>query len=114
MKHDAFYLSRLCDFYGGLLTERQRLYFDLYYNQDLSLGEIAADAGVTRQSVHEQLGRTEEKLRALEAQLGCAARFQAVEDALAKIRVNAQNLLSIPAAAPDAQRILDAADSISE
>lgn len=114
MKHDAFYLSRLFDFYGGLLTDKQRLFFDLYYNQDLSLGEIAEDAGISRQSVHDLLARTEEKLRGLEAQLGCAARFQAVEAAMDRIRATAKQLEQIPAAAPLANEIRRAVDSIAD
>ena len=114
MKHDGFYLSRLFDFYSELLTEKQRLLFDLYYNQDLSLGEIAGEAGTSRQSVHDLLARTEEKLRSLEAQLGCAARFSAVEDALGRIRDAAARLRDLPGGAAIADEILQAADSIPD
>ena len=43
MKHDALTMALLYDYYGELLTEKQRTCFDLYYNQDLSLSEIAED-----------------------------------------------------------------------
>ena len=45
MKHDALTMALLYDYYGELLTEKQRTCFDLYYNQDLSLSEIAEDLG---------------------------------------------------------------------
>ena len=43
--------AMLLDFYGELLTERQRLCFDLHYNEDLSLSEIAEQCGISRQGV---------------------------------------------------------------
>ena len=63
MKHDALTMALLYDYYGELLTEKQRTCFDLYYNQDLSLSEIAEDLGVTRQGVHDTLARAEAQLR---------------------------------------------------
>ena len=48
---DALEMSLLYDHYGGLLTGKQRQCFDLRYNQDLSLGEIAQVMGVSRQAV---------------------------------------------------------------
>ena len=57
MKHDALTMALLYDYYGELLTEKQQTCFDLYYNQDLSLSEIAEDLGVTRQGVHDTLAR---------------------------------------------------------
>ena len=51
MKQDAYAMTLLFDYYGELLTEKQKTCFDLYYNQDLSLSEIAEEAGITRQGV---------------------------------------------------------------
>lgn len=48
MKQDALQMSLLFDYYGELLSEKQRVCFDLYYNQDLSLSEIASELGITR------------------------------------------------------------------
>ena len=42
-------ITLLLDFYGELLTEKQREALELYYNDDLSLGEIGADFGISRQ-----------------------------------------------------------------
>mgnify|MGYP002512456412 CR=1 FL=1 len=71
---DALEMTLLFDFYGTLLTEKQQCYFDLYYNQDLSLGEIASELGISRQGVHDNLNRTEALLRNMEAKTGCVSR----------------------------------------
>ena len=55
---DALEMSLLYDYYGGLLTGKQRQCFDLRYNQDLSLGEIAQVMGVSRQAVNDNALRT--------------------------------------------------------
>lgn len=68
----------LLDFYGGLLTEKQALALDCYYNQDLSLSEIADDMGISRQGVMAFLKQGEKHLRSFEEKLGLAARFQKI------------------------------------
>ena len=67
---DALEMTLLYDYYGGMLTEKQRQCFDMRYNQDLSLGEIAEDMGVSRQAVCDNLSRTEALLRKMEANVG--------------------------------------------
>ena len=49
MKSQAYRMALLFDFYGDVLTDRQKEFYDLYYNEDLSLGEIAENNGITRQ-----------------------------------------------------------------
>ena len=56
---DALEMTLLFDYYGDLLTERQKLCFDMRYNQDLSLSEIAAELNVSRQGVYDNLSRAE-------------------------------------------------------
>ena len=56
------YLIILYDFYGELLTDKQRMYFEDYYFNNLSLSEIAENLGVSRNAVHKQLKSSEEKL----------------------------------------------------
>ena len=56
---DALEMTLLFDYYGDLLTERQRLCFDMRHNQDLTLGEIAEELGISRQGVHDNLSRAE-------------------------------------------------------
>ena len=62
-------ISVLYDFYNQLLTEKQKNIVDLYYNQDLSLGEIADELGVSRQAVYDMLKRTERLLYQYEERL---------------------------------------------
>ena len=49
MKNQAYRMALLYDFYGDMLTDRQKEFYDLYYNEDLSLAEIAENYGITRQ-----------------------------------------------------------------
>ena len=49
MKNQAYRMAMLYDFYGDLLTPRQKEFYDLYYNDDLSLAEIAENYDITRQ-----------------------------------------------------------------
>ena len=62
MKEDNLTMTLLFDLYGELLTHRQRDCFDLHYNQDYSLGEIAAELGISRQGVHDAVTRAESQL----------------------------------------------------
>lgn len=78
-------IAFLLDFYGDMLTEKQREVIDAYYNEDLSLAEIANDKLITRQGVRDAIKRAEQQLLDMEEQLGLARRFQAVQDALTAI-----------------------------
>lgn len=69
-------IGTLCAFYGGLLTERQLDALRLHYEEDLSLGEIAEELGVSRQNVHELITRSAQKLRRYEDALGAARRAE--------------------------------------
>ena len=55
MKNQTYRMTMLFDFYGELLTERQKEFFDLYYNEDLSLAEIAENAGISRQCLFQDM-----------------------------------------------------------
>ncbi len=67
-------LNLLYDFYGELLTGRQRQFFEMHFQEDLSLGEIAANLGISRQAVHDLLGRTARQLEYYEERLELAGR----------------------------------------
>ena len=74
---EILHLTLLYDFYGELLTEKQKQVFDLHYQDDLSLSEIGEELSISRQAVRDQLKRTEKILRDYEQKLGLVARFQA-------------------------------------
>ena len=93
---DSLELILLFDYYGELLTERQRMCFDLHYNQDLSLGEIAADLSIRRQAVYDNLSRTEALLRNMEEKTGCVSRDRALRKAMRSIAAKAETLISHP------------------
>ena len=83
-------LAFLSAFYGGLLTEKQRRVLSLHCEEDLSLGEIAEEVGISRQAVHETITRAAARLNGMEASLGVAARFRrmeaGLEDALSALK----------------------------
>ena len=85
MKSDTFTMSMLFDFYGELLTEKQKELFDLYYNEDLSLAEISEHMGITRQGVRDNIKRAENTLFDTEDRLGLASRFLKIKSDLLKI-----------------------------
>ena len=63
MPDETVWRTMLFDFYGDLLTDKQREYYDLHYNQDLSLAEIAASSGISRQGVWDNIRRADAALR---------------------------------------------------
>ncbi len=68
-------ISFLLDFYGDVLSDRKRTVLDYYYNDDLSLAEIADEIGISRQGVRELIKKAEEELHFYEEKLGLAKRF---------------------------------------
>lgn len=76
-------ISVLMDFYGSLLTEKQRDVLDLYYNCDFSLSEIACDLEISRQGVRDSIKRGERQLAELENKLGLAKKFSQMSEKLA-------------------------------
>lgn len=75
MDNSAVMRSMLFDFYGELLTDKQREYFDLRYNEDLSLGEIAEQSGISRQGVWDIIRRAETAMTEIEEKTGLVRRF---------------------------------------
>lgn len=94
MKNQTYRMTMLFDFYGEVLTPRQKEFFDLYYNEDLSLAEIAENYGISRQGVRDVIVRAEAIMTDLEDKTGLMKRFmlmqqqvQAILDAAEKIQI---------------------------
>ena len=106
----------LDDYYGDLLTSRQKECFEMRYYQDLSLSEIGEELGISRQGVHENLSRAEALLRNMEAKTGCASRDQACRKAVKHILAAADKLRQDPnpTVSDLALQILTAAQGITE
>ena len=106
----------LYDYYGDLLTDRQKECFELRYYQDLSLGEIGEELGISRQGVHDNLSRAEALLRNMEAKTGCAGRDQLCRKAAGSIMESARQLLEVedPVVSALAERIISAAQGLEE
>ena len=85
-------IAYLFDWYGEILSEKQQLAVELYYNDDLSLSEVAAQLGISRQGVRDSLKRSEYALLDMESKLGLAARFQSMVDEIDAIRQNAAEI----------------------
>ena len=75
MPEGRLYRSMLLDFYGELLTPRQRECFDLHFNEDLSLSEIAEACGISRQGAWDNIRRASESLEEIEEKTGLIRRF---------------------------------------
>ena len=86
-------VSLLLDFYGELLKPGVRQTIDLYYNDDLSLSEVAAQCGITRQGVRDSIKRGEAQLFEFEQKLGLWKRFREVESGLSEIEAAAAKIV---------------------
>ncbi|MBQ1902148.1 MAG: YlxM family DNA-binding protein [Lachnospiraceae bacterium] len=75
----------LYDFYGELLNEHQRRIYEDYVFQDLSLGEIASEEGISRQGVHDLIKRCSKSLQGYEEKLHLLEKFMEVKDNVQKI-----------------------------
>ena len=82
-------VAYLLDFYGDVLSDRKKSVLDDYYNNDLSLAEIAADLGISRQGVRELIKKAEEELNFYEQKLHLAQRFGEAGEHAAALRAMA-------------------------
>ena len=97
----------LMDFYGDVLSERKRTVLDFYYNDDLSLAEIAVEIGISRQGVRDLIKKAEEELRFYEEKLGLAERFRKTQEC-------AERLIGLLEQSKDNQCVVDAARELAE
>ena len=95
MEEGRLMQSMLLDFYGELLTEKQRECYDLHYNEDLSLSEIAEQAGVSRQGVWDNIRRAEAALKEMEEKTGLFRRFSELREGLESLRGPLRELAEI-------------------
>ena len=114
-------ISFLLDFYGRVLTEKQRAVVEYYYNDDLSLGEIGANEGISRQGVGHAIKRAEAQLLDMEERLGLAKRFRVMKDGLEKIYLAAaviqewnEEKIQSPAVRENTQKIMDLAAALAD
>lgn len=94
MKNQAYRMAMLFDFYGDLLTDRQKEFYDLYYNEDLSLAEIAENYGISRQGVRDVIVRAEAAMTEIEDKTHLIRRFHQMQKELTTIEEAAQSLLT--------------------
>jgi predicted DNA-binding protein YlxM (UPF0122 family) len=88
VKSQAYRMALLFDFYGDTLTDRQKEFYDLYYNEDLSLSEIAENYGISRQGVRDVIVRAEATLTELEDKTGIIRRFHVMQDQLKGVQAD--------------------------
>ena len=99
-------IGYLLDFYGNLLSEKKRIALDRYYNDDLSLAEIADELAISRQGVRELVKRAEEELLFFEEHLHLAEKFR-------KTQKETEKLLALLEDAGVSKEIEDAARALS-
>jgi len=114
MKNQTYRMTMLYDFYGELLTDRQKEFFDLYYNEDLSLSEIAENAGISRQGVRDVIVRAEAAMQEIEDKTSLIRRFEQMRGHLDTISNAAAELKIINYRQYEDPRIGELADIIAE
>ena len=121
MKSQTYRMTMLFDFYGEVLTPRQKEFFDLYYNEDLSLAEIAENYGISRQGVRDVIVRAEGVMQEVEDKTGLMKRFmlmqqqvQAILDAAEKIQTVNYRQYDNPELARLANEITRSAQALKE
>ncbi len=109
-------LAYLLDFYGDVLDGHTRSVMDAYYEDDLSLSEIAEGLGISRQGVRHVIKRGEEQLEFLESRLGLSERHRELLCAVSEIKLIADELSRNPSAEISSlgTRLLGLAEEISE
>lgn len=110
---DIYELSLMYDFYGALLKEQKREIFEDYVLNDLSLGEIAEERGISRQGVHDSLKRCSKELYEYEEKLNLIKKFNQIKEKVGEIHKTASSLKSI-SQAEELEKIVSLSDEILE
>ena len=85
MDDKTLHMTMLLDFYGELLTEKQRSFFEMYYNEDLSLAEMAELMGISRQGARDLVVRAEATLSETEEKIGLVKRYREQREVIQKM-----------------------------
>ena len=112
MKNQTYRMTMLFDFYGELLTDRQKEFFDLYYNEDLSLGEIAENAGISRQGVRDVIVRGGAAMQEVEDKTGIIKRFLSRSAHIDAILGAAEEISTLNYRYYDDRRLTELADTV--
>jgi predicted DNA-binding protein YlxM (UPF0122 family) len=91
---DTTRMSLLFDYYGQLLTEKQQDIFRLYHEENLTLGEIAAEWGISRQGVHDALKKAEHALGRYEESLHLVSKYSEYQKTLLALNKAVQAILA--------------------
>ncbi|SHJ05089.1 YlxM family DNA-binding protein [Lutispora thermophila] len=95
MIEDIVKKTLLFDFYGQLLTDKQRDIMEMYYTDDLSLSEISEQIGISRQGVYDTLKRAEATLIEYESRLGLVDKFLQHKSILSEIKSMLDEILNV-------------------
>lgn len=106
-------ISLLLDFYGEILTERRRQVTSLYYDDDLSLSEVAEITGISRQGVRDAVNKSVAELYSLEDKLGLAARFEELKEEINSISSELSEVSEACSSLPVSRKIKRIADRLS-
>ena len=112
VKNQTYRMTMLFDFYGDILTERQRELFDLYYNEDLSLAEIAENCGISRQGVRDVIVRAEAAMTELEDKTGLVKRFLQMQQHVDAVIAAANEIKTVNYRQYENPRLEELADAI--
>ncbi len=103
----------LFDIYGEMLTQKQQDFISYYYNDDLSLAEIAENEGITRQGVRDAIKRAEAQLIAFEEHLGLNARLEKIRAGVDEIEQLTEFISDINVRTIKSKEIIEATERIS-
>lgn len=107
-------ISLLLDFYGGILTDKQLDALELYYNEDLSLAEIAQHTKITRQGVRDSIKRGEAILLEMEEKLGFYEKYHDIDDKVNALSNLSENIKDINSRHCYSKEITEFCDEIND
>ena len=88
---ETLYIINLYDYYGDLLTDKQKEYFEDYYHNNLTLSEIAENNGISRNAIHKQIKDTTLKLKNYESKLHLLEKRKKIEKIISTLDTNVQD-----------------------